>query len=113
GGLRSALAGLSCATLFVTHHPAEALAFGDRIAVLEGGRLSQCGSRTDFLRHPRSRYAAEFLGVNLFEGDVVERHADGLASVAVEDGRIAIPDPGAAARVRLVIHPHHVVVSAT
>src|SRR5439155_665796 len=43
GGLRSALAGLSCATLFVTHHPAEALAFGDRIAVLEGGRLSQCG----------------------------------------------------------------------
>ena len=109
--LRRILEGLSCVTIFVTHEPVEALTFGETIAVLEGGRVTQRGTRGEFLRQPRSRYVAEFLGVNWLEGRVAERHADGLASVACDGGVVAVPDPGMDGDVRLLVHPHDVVLS--
>jgi molybdate transport system ATP-binding protein len=111
--LRQTLQGLRCATLFVTHHPTEALAFGERIAVLEAGRITQSGTREDFVRHPRSRYVAEFLGVNLVAGTIAARHPDGRVAVACEGGTLVVPDPGSEGAVRLVIHPHDIVVSRT
>jgi molybdate transport system ATP-binding protein len=111
GELRRTLEGLSCATLFVTHQPAEALAFGQQIVVLEAGRVSQSGSRGDFVRHPRSRYVAEFLGVNLLEGRITERRADGFVSVAFEGGTLVVPDPGGEGPVWLLVHPHDIVLS--
>jgi molybdate transport system ATP-binding protein len=62
GELRRTLEGLACVTLLVTHLPSEALAFGDRIAVLEDGRVTHAGPRDEFGSEPRSRYLAEFLG---------------------------------------------------
>jgi molybdate transport system ATP-binding protein len=109
--LRRTLSEIHCATVFVTHHPMEALAFGERIAVMEDGRIAQCGPRHEFVRRPASAYVAEFLGVNLFEGDVSKRLPDGLAMVAVGDGMVTVPDPGPATRVRVLVHPHDLVVS--
>ena len=111
GELRRTLEGLSCATLLVTHQPHEALAFGQQIVVLEQGRVSQRGAQSEFLRQPRSRYVAEFLGVNLLEGEIVERHPDGLVGVTVEGGALLVPDPGGGGRVRVVVHPHDIVIS--
>src|SRR5262245_41902948 len=54
GELRRLLAELPCTTLYVTHSPAEALSFGERITVLESGRVSQTGSREEPMRGPRS-----------------------------------------------------------
>jgi len=45
GELRPLLAELGCMTLYVTHSPSEALAFGETIAVLEDGRVTQAGPR--------------------------------------------------------------------
>jgi molybdate transport system ATP-binding protein len=69
--LRGILQRLSCVTIYVTHSPLEALLFGDQIVVLHHGRVSQCGSRDELLRYPRSRYVAELMGTNLFEGTLV------------------------------------------
>ncbi|HYC32582.1 MAG TPA: ABC transporter ATP-binding protein [Gemmatimonadales bacterium] len=66
--LRRLLRGLSCRTVYVTHNPVEAMFFGDRLVALEGGRVSQAGSREDLLRHPRSAYVAELVGTNLLYG---------------------------------------------
>jgi molybdate transport system ATP-binding protein len=68
GELRALLRELPCVTVYVTHSPIEALAFGDRIVVIEAGRISQEGSREELLRRPRSRYVAELIGTNLFIG---------------------------------------------
>ena len=111
GELRRLLGALPCATLLVTHQPSEALAFGERIAVMEAGRVTQCGPRAEFLLRPRSGYVAEFLGVNVLDGEVVGPPADGLVIVAVGDGRVSVPDPGWIGPVRLVLHPREVVVS--
>lgn len=87
--LRALLRTLACVTIYVTHNPVEALLFGDRIVVLENGRVSQSGSRDDLLRHPRSRYVAELLGTNLFAGTVVDG-SGGTARVRTAEGEITV-----------------------
>lgn len=48
--------------VLVTHDQAEALLLGDRIAVLERGRLLQCGAPADVYRRPVDRFVASFVG---------------------------------------------------
>lgn len=46
--------------IYVTHDPEEALALGDRLAVLRAGVLWQQGTSQDLLDRPRDRFMAEF-----------------------------------------------------
>ena len=108
GELKRLLEGLPCVTLFVTHSPMEALVFGDRIAVLEEGRVSQEGSREDLLRHPRSGYVAELMGLNLFRGRVTAREPGGMVRVETEGGALMAVDPGAGDDLMLAIDPREI-----
>jgi glycine betaine/proline transport system ATP-binding protein len=47
--------------LFVTHDLDEALRIGDRISVLEGGRIVQTGTPEDIVLRPQNAYVAEFV----------------------------------------------------
>jgi multiple sugar transport system ATP-binding protein len=61
-------------SLYVTHDQAEAMTLGDRIAVLNAGRLLQLGTPQDVFRHPRNLFVAAFMGtpsMNLLRGEVV------------------------------------------
>jgi molybdate transport system ATP-binding protein len=108
GELRRLLAGLPCTTVFVTHSPVEAIVFGDRIAVLEDGRIAQAGAGEELLRHPRSPYVAELMGLNLFRGRVVSRER-GMARVETPGGEaVTVVDPGGRDELFLAIHPREV-----
>ncbi len=54
--------------VFVTHDQAEALAVGDRVAVLESGRLRQLAPPWEVFHRPADRFVAAFMG----EADFVE-----------------------------------------
>jgi len=57
--------------LYVTHDQEEALAIGDRVLVLAGGRVRQVGTPQDVYRHPVDRFVAGFVGdppMNFIEG---------------------------------------------
>ncbi len=62
--------------LVVTHDPVEAMALADQLVVLEAGSVTQAGTPADVTAHPRSRYIADLVGINLLRGrargDVVE-----------------------------------------
>jgi molybdate transport system ATP-binding protein len=79
--------------LLVTHDPLEAMAMADRLVVLENGRVLQSGTPSDVTQHPRSRYVADLVGVNLFRGrashDVITL-ADGgsLTAAGAVDGDV-------------------------
>ena len=90
GELRSLVAGFPGVTVFVTHSPIEAMLFGDRIAVLEQGRVSQSGGREELLTRPRSAYVAQFMGLNLIQGRVLERRPDGVTKVETVDGNVTV-----------------------
>ena len=48
--------------IIVTHDPQEALAVGDLIVLMRGGRVEQVGTPFEIYDRPRSPYAAEFMG---------------------------------------------------
>ncbi len=57
-------------TIYVTHDQVEAMGLGDRIAVLERGRLQQVGTPWEIYHHPANTFVATFVGsppMNLFE----------------------------------------------
>ena len=57
--------------LYVTHDQEEALAMSDRIAVMNGGVVEQCGTPEEVYEHPVRTFVAGFIGIsNLMEGKV-------------------------------------------
>ena len=48
--------------VLVTHDQSEALLLGDRIAILDRGRLLQCGAPREVYEHPAHRFVATFIG---------------------------------------------------
>jgi glycine betaine/proline transport system ATP-binding protein len=77
--------------VFISHDLDEAMRIGDRIAIMEGGRVVQVGTPDEILRNPADDYVRSFFrGVdvaNVFKaGDiarrtqvtVIERHDDGI-----------------------------------
>ena len=106
GELRRLLRELRATTLYVTHSPLEALLFGDRIVVLEAGRVTQIGDRDDLLRRPRSRYVAELMGTNLFAGRAAAAGAD--AQVRTGDGTVSISRPDDPGDLFLTVDPRQI-----
>jgi spermidine/putrescine transport system ATP-binding protein len=57
--------------VYVTHDQEEALSMSDRIAVMNGGRVAQCGAPEDIYERPDEEFVAGFIGIsNLLEGTV-------------------------------------------
>jgi glycine betaine/proline transport system ATP-binding protein len=47
--------------IFVSHDLDEAFKIGNRIAIMEGGRIVQCGTPRDIFSNPANGYVAEFV----------------------------------------------------
>lgn len=54
---------LGATMIFVTHDQAEALALGDRVAVMDRGRIVQVGSPSGVYREPATMAVAGFIGI--------------------------------------------------
>ena len=64
---------LKTTTIYVTHDQVEAMTMGDKIVVLNGGRVEQIGAPLDLYDRPANRFVATFLGspaMNLIEGKI-------------------------------------------
>ncbi|GAA0682998.1 ABC transporter ATP-binding protein [Natronoarchaeum mannanilyticum] len=64
---------LGVTTAYVTHDQTEAMAMGDRIAILNNGRLQQVGTANEVYREPTNEFVAGFIGspsINLFTAEV-------------------------------------------
>jgi len=68
--LRNHLASFEGVRVLVTHDPVDAYTLADRVAVIEDGRITQVGTLAEVTAHPRTRYVADLVGVNLVEGRV-------------------------------------------
>ena len=102
--LRRHLASFAGSCLLVTHDPLEAMTLAGRLVILEDGRVTQTGTPDQVRAHPRSRYVAELVGLNLFRG----RAADG--SIALADGHVlvAADEHHCSGEVFAVVHPRTV-----
>ncbi len=53
---------LTTTTVYVTHDQVEAMTMGDRIAVMDHGRIMQVGTPTDLYEKPANTFVAGFIG---------------------------------------------------
>src|SRR5205085_8863055 len=53
---------LAVTTVYVTHDQAEAMTLGHRVAVLDKGRLQQCGTPRELYDRPVKTFVAGFIG---------------------------------------------------
>lgn len=102
--------------VLVTHDPVEAMTLADRVVILERGRVTQAGTFADVRRTPRSRYAAELVGVNLFVGRL-EPIDGGAGRLITPEGDVVVGWPEGAPRLPIddvtgTLRPSDVVVHA-
>ncbi len=84
--LKQLIRKLETTTLFVTHDQEEAMIMGDRLAVMNRGRIEQIGTPAEIYARPQTLFVAEFTGrpvTNLIEG-VVEEHRGEQILVPIE-----------------------------
>ena len=62
---------LGITSIYVTHDQQEAMVIADRIVLMNEGRIDQIGTPAEIYGRPRSRFAAEFIGLaNMMSGQV-------------------------------------------
>ena len=84
---------LQATVVYVTHDQVEAMTMGDRIAILEDGRLQQVGPPQDVYAKPANLFVARFIGtppMNTVRGPV-RREGEGLA-VSMAGGVVPLPE---------------------
>ena len=69
---------LSTTTLHVTHDFEEAISLGDRVAVINDGRIEQVGTTDDVFRHPSSQFVARFVGARNLFGGIIKHGEEGI-----------------------------------
>lgn len=109
-GLKNIQRRVRTTTILVTHDREEALMLGDRIAVMNRGRLLQIGAPEEVYRKPRNTTVARFLGHrNLFR---IQRVEDNRIEI---DGSAILPLPagGAATGDFLLLWPERLRVHRT
>jgi ABC-type sugar transport system ATPase subunit len=98
--------------LYVTHDQVEAMTLGERVAVLNAGRLQQVATPRDLYEHPVSTFVAGFIGsppMNLLPGRMVE----GGVRVAGTTLRVAVPTrPSGDASVTVGFRPETLTLAA-
>jgi putative spermidine/putrescine transport system ATP-binding protein len=79
GELSRLLRALGITSIYVTHDQAEAMELGDRVVVMQKGKIAQIGSPREIYFTPHSRFVAEFIG------------AANIIESPVENGQLVLP----------------------
>ncbi len=87
--LNALLHGLGVTTIYVTHDQTQAMALGDRVAVMRAGRLEQVDTPRALYQRPANTFVATFLGspaMNLLAGRLEVEGRAGAAWIVLGAG---------------------------
>ena len=96
--------GLSSTVIYVTHDQTEAMTMGDRICVMQAGRIMQVATPKELYNHPANLFVAGFIGSP--EMNLIEGHMDG-GDFVIGSQRLAL---GEDVRGRLETRPRDAVL---
>jgi molybdate transport system ATP-binding protein len=94
GELRRSLEGSGIPAIVVTHDRVEALALGDRLAVMVDGEIRQVGPVREIFNAPADVTVARVVGTENVLAVRLARRADGLATVLAGELELVGVDPG-------------------
>jgi len=94
--LRALIKRVGITTVFVTHEQEEAFDVGDRVAVLNQGRLEHVGTPDDLYERPATLFVATFVGrANVLRGPTARAliAGGGGGGVGAADGQVLVVRP--------------------
>ncbi len=110
GGLRNMLRQINksgVTILHVTHDYQEAIALSNKVAVINQGRIIQCGSTKDVFRNPANEFVANFTGVkNFFLAEF-----KGNTALLKNNIQLHIVNPDRLTEGKVIIQSKYIVVS--
>ena len=93
--------------IFVTHDVFEAVKMGDRIALMDSGKLQQLATPRELVENPANEFVEQFLGQHRFQLSLLTRTIhSALGEVDTEDAREPAEPP------RLRLHGRHSLIEA-
>ena len=105
---------LGATMIYVTHDQVEAMTLGQRICIMNGGRVVQVGAPLEVYKHPANTFVASFLGnppMNLVPARITQSNGRLLVKVGAHLFELAAgryPALTAGAEVTLGIRPEHI-----
>jgi molybdopterin-binding protein len=97
--------------VLVTHDFAEAAQLGDRVGIIDRGRVIQVGTASQLAAAPRSAFVADFTGAVVLTG-TARAGGGGLTEVTLDGGgTVATPDAGEGA-VAVSIYPWEIAIES-
>jgi multiple sugar transport system ATP-binding protein len=105
---------LRATMIFVTHDQIEAMTMGDRIVIMDGGKVQQVGTPLDIYDNPANRFVASFIGspsMNFFDATIHRDNGGLLAEIESQQFRLPVMHPARLAnRVMLGIRPEYLIL---
>jgi molybdate transport system ATP-binding protein len=95
--------------LLVTHDFAEAAQLGDRVGVIDAGRVVQEGTPSELAAAPRSAFVADFTGAVVLTG-TARGGADGLTHVELDGGGAVASTDRAEGPVAVSVYPWEIAI---
>jgi molybdate transport system ATP-binding protein len=95
--------------VLVTHDFAEAAALGDRVAIVDAGRMLQEGTPSELAAAPRSAFVADFTGAVVLTG-TARGGPDGLTHVDLDGGGAVTSTDRAEGRVAVSVYPWEIAI---
>ncbi|KGM98221.1 sn-glycerol-3-phosphate ABC transporter ATP-binding protein UgpC [Clostridium botulinum] len=84
---------LKTTMIYVTHDQVEAMTMGDRICVMNFGKIMQVDTPLNLYNHPVNKFVAEFIGspsMNVIEGHLVKK--DNITLLKVGSTELRLPE---------------------
>ena len=107
--LAAVLAEAGVPALLVTHDFTEAALLGDRVGVIDGGRVIQEGTAAELAATPASAFVADFTGAVVLTGTA--RAVDGLTRVDLDGGGTVFSIEPGAGPVAVSVYPWEIALA--
>ncbi|OGR01184.1 MAG: hypothetical protein A2284_08235 [Deltaproteobacteria bacterium RIFOXYA12_FULL_61_11] len=98
---------LCTTTVYVTHDQVEAMTLGQRITVLDRGRIQQTGTPLELYERPANRFVAGFIGQMNFLPARIEEQSLCLGNVRLPLDPATVTQRGSGREVLVGIRPEH------
>jgi molybdate transport system ATP-binding protein len=108
--LAAVLADAGVPTLLVTHDFAEAAQLGDRVGVIDGGRVAQEGTAAELAASPASAFVADFTGAVVLTG-TARPAGGGLTAVALDGGGTVLSTEAGEGPVAVSVFPWEIALA--
>ena len=95
--------------LLVTHDFADAARLGQRVGVIDAGRIVQEGMPSELAAAPRSAFVADFTGAVVLTG-TAHRGPDGPTQVDLDGGGTVVSPDRGAGRVAVTVYPWEIAI---